>query len=164
MLQDDDCEVRVLAVKRLQSVVRTPRGADAAHSAGAIRQLLISLADPSLSIRQSAYGALVESLRHHTIREAVSAMCVDMEIPFVREHYIAAMPARKLQVWGGVPISSVEYILGCAMQEAKDLGTRNGPSEARQLEQPRTSLALLMLIALAQVANPQLGCILQQKT
>ena len=81
----------------MHSVVRTPKGAEAAHKAGATTQLLVSLADPCPLIRQSAYGALLESLRHHTVRQAVALMRVDMTLPTVREHYVAAKPARKLE-------------------------------------------------------------------
>jgi hypothetical protein len=87
----------VLAAERIQSVVRTPRGAEAAHRAGATERLLVSLADPSPVIRQSAYGALLESLRHPIIRQEVAAMLVDMTIPTVREHYVAGKPNRKLE-------------------------------------------------------------------
>ena len=81
----------------MHSVVRTPKGAEAAHKAGATTQLLVALADPCPLIRQSAYGAILESLRHHTVRREVAAMRVDMTIPTVREHYVAAKPARKLE-------------------------------------------------------------------
>lgn len=175
----------------MHSVVRTPRGAEAAHKAGATKKLLVSLAEPCPLIRQSAYGALLEALRHPTVRQEVAVMPVDMTLPTVREHYIAAKPARNLeaclltictnsalghewcshiytrvrsvaynlaipclQVWGGVPISSVEYILGCAVQEAKECESQNGASEARQAGQPRAALALLALVALSQVPMP----------
>lgn len=81
----------------MHSVVRTPRGAEEAHKAGATTRLLVSLAEPCPLLRQSAYGALLESLRHHTVRQEVAAMRVDMTIPTVREHYVAAKPARKLE-------------------------------------------------------------------
>lgn len=88
----------MLAAKRILSVVRTPRGAEAAHTAGATERLLTCLAEPFPDMRQAAYEALLESLRHSMVRQEVASMHVDMSIQTVRDHYTAARPARKLEV------------------------------------------------------------------
>jgi hypothetical protein len=130
--------------------MRTAAGAQAAHEAGAIADLFIACADTCPDMRTAAYNALLESLRHQCIRKIVAELRVDTTAPQLRDHYLAAKPERKMEVWGGVPVSGVEYLLACAIEEAKQSDKAAAPPESAQLAS-LASKPLLALLALAQV-------------
>jgi hypothetical protein len=88
-------------------------------------------------------ASLIESLRHD------SCLCAVHHLEGCSQFRLHSVPC--LQVWGGVPISSVEYILGCAMQEAKAVD--HGKAEQGHDGLPSAALPLLALVSLSQVLN-----------